>query len=150
MGQVAASFKGLAAVTYRGAVIITLGLNRLIRHLCVGISVNRYLASLGIYFPEIPPPRCLTYIYMKVKVNVTWLDTPLLFYEWGQILASYPGLPSQLFSQPWKKKRVVFFHGCKKGCEGRPGYEARELVCHQKPSFCQAQRGEDMQTQNLS
>ena len=60
MGQVAASFKGLAAVTYRGAVIITLGLNRL--HLCVGISVNRYLASLGIYFPEIPPPRCLTYI----------------------------------------------------------------------------------------
>ena len=49
MGQVAASFK--AAVIYRGAVIITLGLNRL------DTSVS------GIYYPEIPPPRCLTYIF---------------------------------------------------------------------------------------
>ena len=37
-------------------------------------------------------------------------------------LASYPGLLSQLFSQPWKKR--VFFHGCEKSCERRPGYEA--------------------------
>ena len=34
----------------------------------------------------------------------------------------YPGLPSQLFSQPWKTH--AFFHGCEKSCEGRPGYEA--------------------------
>ena len=34
-------------------------------------------------------------------------------------LASYPGLPSQLFSKPWKKS---VFHGCEKSCEGRPGF----------------------------
>ena len=61
MGQVAASFKGLAAVTYRGAVIITLGLNRLDTSVSVSQSIDTAFA-LGIYFPEIPPPRCLTYI----------------------------------------------------------------------------------------
>ena len=41
------------------------------------------------------------------------------------IVASYPGLPSQLFSQPWKKAVA------KKSCEGRPGYEATviHVVC---------------------
>ena len=39
-------------------------------------------------------------------------------------IALYPGLPSQLFSQPWKKATRVFFHGCEKSCEGRPGYKA--------------------------
>ena len=37
-------------------------------------------------------------------------------------LASYPGLPSQLFLQPWKKTRPRLRGG--KSCEGRPGYEA--------------------------
>ena len=39
------------------------------------------------------------------------------------LIASYPGLPSQLFSQPWKKKR-----GREKSCEGRSGYEAMLLI----------------------
>ena len=45
-------------------------------------------------------------------------------------LASYPGLPSQLFLEPWKNSTffsmaVEFFHSCEKSREGRPGYEAR-------------------------
>ena len=44
-------------------------------------------------------------------------------------VASYPGLPSQLFSQLWKKGyHAFFFHGCEKTCEGRPGYEATSCV----------------------
>ena len=55
-------------------------------------------------------------------------------------IASHPGLPSQLFSQPWGGGCVfshyVSFqvveknHGCeeKKSCEGRPGYETRPLL----------------------
>ena len=41
-------------------------------------------------------------------------------------LALYPGLPLQLFLQPWKKECVFFylFHGHEKNCRGRPGYEA--------------------------
>ena len=41
-------------------------------------------------------------------------------------IASYPGLPSQLFSQPWQK--ACFCHGCEKSCEGRPGYEAMYYI----------------------
>ena len=37
-------------------------------------------------------------------------------------LASYPGLPSQLFFVAMEKSHA-FFHGCEKSCEGRPGYE---------------------------
>ena len=43
------------------------------------------------------------------------------------LVASYPGLPSQLFSQP-------FFHGCENSCEGRPGYEASILTAIMKVS----------------
>ena len=45
-------------------------------------------------------------------------------------VASYPGLPSQVFSQPWKKKKCgnLFFHSCENNCEGRPGYEATQGI----------------------
>ena len=39
------------------------------------------------------------------------------------LLASYPGLPSQLFFAAVELTHA-FSHGCKKSCEGRPGYEA--------------------------
>ena len=38
--------------------------------------------------------------------------------------ALYPGLPSQLFSQPWKNAGV--FPQLRKSCEERPGYEANK------------------------
>ena len=46
-----------------------------------------------------------------------WPATCLFFkFEATVRLASYPGLPSQLFSQPWKKAWLThaFFHGCEK------------------------------------
>ena len=59
---------------------------------------------------------------------------------WTIHLAPYPGLPLQFFSpQSWKKIVADFFHGCKKSCEGRPGYEATvhslciRLQCKQEP-----------------
>ena len=38
----------------------------------------------------------------------------------AQLVASHPGLPLQLL-----------FHGCEKICEGRPGYEATQLIASQ-------------------
>ena len=68
-------------------------------------------------------------IYPSVRqVQCSWGDSisryPNAFMWYVIILASYPGLPSQLFLQPWN----AFFHGCKKSCEGRPGYEAMIIL----------------------
>ena len=45
------------------------------------------------------------------------------------MIASYPGLPSQLFSQPWKSVGKLVFTAVEKSCEGRPGYEASLVNC---------------------
>ena len=44
--------------------------------------------------------------------------------ECSESLVSYPSLPSQHFSQPWKKS--IFSTAV--SCEERPGYEASESL----------------------
>ena len=65
------------------------------------------------------------------SIGIIFAGVVLLFFSQAYSesrLASYPGLLSQLFSQPWKKTRYIFSHGCEKSCEKscerRPGYEA--------------------------
>ena len=65
------------------------------------------------------------------------------------MIASYPGLPSQLFSQLWQK---LFATAYEKSCEGRPGYEANVMACQvpvKKPCRLQYSSGHLVHVHNI-
>ena len=53
-------------------------------------------------------------------------------FQWNQTIASYPGLPSQLFSQPWQK--AWFATAAKKAV--REGLGTRLIRLHSWHSIC--------------
>ena len=68
---------------------------------------------------DVVSPECLQRKNVRMVTEIQ--QCSLLVY-----VASYPGLPLHLYSQPWENTH--FFHGCKKNCEGKPGYEASVLL----------------------
>ena len=72
--------------------------------------------------------------------TVTTYVRTLLQHTYSRVLyplASYPGLPSQLFSQPWKKAWIYTCMAAKKCCEGKAwvqGYNITTTTIHRSTS----------------